>query len=415
MPRSNPQHRTRHDRRSGQRTTPPRRSSRGRDGTDGARRRKPDQGRDPEQRRDRDPNRRRNSDQGRDPQRRRDSDQSRDSQRRRDPDQRRDRDPQRRRNPDQRRDRASPQTARRGNKPPDEIDGVADKAARRTDWGGVARKGASVLRPIPGADRGDAYAAKVPERMLRPPEPQPLPEPSQAQRRSERVPATSQRRRRASSRLDVPDLAPASVRGMPADERERLALRLREAGEDFLAERFGDAHAILRPLASRYPAVSELQELYGLTLYRLGRWTAAAHRLEQYEESTGEVDQMPVLADCYRALGRLNEVHDVWDRLRHADPDAQTITEGRIVTAGALADEGRLSDAIRLLEAGPLRPKRPKEHHLRLWYALADLYDRAGDLQKARRGFARIDQIESGFADVGDRLAALGSKDGDQR
>ena len=201
------------------------------------------------------------------------------------------------------------------------------------------------------------------------------------------------------------------MRDLPASERERLAHRLRDAGEDFLAERFGDALSTLRPLASRYAAVAEVQELYGLTLYRLGRWTAASHRLEQYEALTGAIDQLPVLADCYRALGRFNDVHDVWDRLRHADPDAQTITEGRIVAAGALTDEGRPRDAIRLLEAGPLRPKGPQEHHLRLWYALADLYDRVGDLQRARRGFARIADVEPEFVDVQDRLAALGTHD----
>ncbi|WP_420624237.1 hypothetical protein [Candidatus Poriferisodalis sp.] len=207
----------------------------------------------------------------------------------------------------------------------------------------------------------------------------------------------------------MPQLDPASVRDLPASERDRLAHRLRDAGEDFLAERFGDALSTLRPLASRYAAVAEVQELYGLTLYRLGRWTAASHRLEQYEALTRAIDQLPVLADCYRALGRLNDVHDVWDRLRHADPDAETITEGRIVAAGALTDEGRPRDAIRLLEAGPLRPKGPQEHHLRLWYALADLYDRIGDLQRARRGFARIADVEPEFVDVQDRLAALGT------
>lgn len=290
--------------------------------------------------------------------------------------------------------------------PPDKpVDEVASRAARRTDWGGVARKGASVLRPIPGADRGDAYAAKVPERQSpRPQQPAP-PE------RAKRAPQDAPRRSRSKVRLEVPQLDPIGVRGMPSAEQQRLSQRLREAGEDFLAERFGDALTTLRPLASRYAAVAEVQELYGLTLYRLGRWTAASHRLEQYEQLTGAVDQLPVLADCYRALGRLNEVHDVWDRLRHADPDAQTITEGRIVAAGALADEGRPRDAIRLLEAGPLRPKRPKEHHLRLWYALADLYDRVGDLQRARRGFARIAEVDPGFVDVEDRLAALGNHD----
>ncbi|WP_419841579.1 tetratricopeptide repeat protein [Candidatus Poriferisodalis sp.] len=198
------------------------------------------------------------------------------------------------------------------------------------------------------------------------------------------------------------------MRDLPAAEQQRLAHRLKDAAEDFLVERFGDALATLRPLAERYAAVADVQELYGLTLYRLGRWTAASHRLERYEELTGAVDQLPVLADCYRALGRLHDVHDVWDRLRSADPDAQTITEGRIVTAGALADEGRPRDAIRLLEAGPVRHRRPKEHHLRLWYALADLYDRVGDLQRARRGFARLAEVEPDFADAADRLKALG-------
>ena len=270
----------------------------------------------------------------------------------------------------------------------------------------MARKGAAVLRPIPGADRGDAYAAKVPERQNR------RPERPQGPQRAEPSAAPAQRRRRPNVRLELPQLDPASVRGMPTSEQERLARRLRDAGEDFLAERFGDALSILRPLASRYAAVAEVQELYGLTLYRLGRWTAASHRLEHYETLTRSVDQLPVLADCYRALGRLNDVHEVWDRLRHADPDAQTMTEGRIVAAGALADEGRPRDAIRLLEAGPLRPKRPGEHHLRLWYALADLYDRVGDLQRARRGFARVADVEPGFVDVHDRLAALGTGDG---
>lgn len=262
-----------------------------------------------------------------------------------------------------------------------------------------------MLRPIPGADRGDAYAAKAPERRS------PRPEPPQEPQRAQRARPDAPRRRRPDVRLDIPQLDPTGLRGMPAEEQQRLARRLRDAGEDFLAERFGDAHVILRPLASRYAAVAEVQELFGLTLYRLGRWTAASHRLEQYEAMTGAIDQLPVLADCYRALGRLNDVHDVWDRLRHADPDAQTITEGRIVAAGALADEGRPRDAIRLLEAGPLRPKRPKDHHLRLWYALADLYDRVGDLQRARRGFARIADVEPEFVDVADRLAALGTGD----
>jgi len=144
-----------------------------------------------------------------------------------------------------------------------------------------------------------------------------------------------------------------------------------------------------------------------LTLYRLGRWTAALGELEMFAELTGDVDQLPVAADCNRALGRHTEVRALWDELRHAGPAAPIMVEGRIVMAGSLADQDDVVGAIRLLEQGPVRAKQARDHHLRLWYALADLYERAGDHQRARRGFERIEQAEPGYVDVAERLDAL--------
>ena len=112
------------------------------------------------------------------------------------------------------------------------------------------------------------------------------------------------------------------------------------------------------------------------------------------------------MADCYRALGEVKLRH-LWDELRASGPEAAIMTEGRIVMAGAMADIGDVAGGIRLLEQGPLKPKKPRDHHVRLWYALADLYERAGDHQRARRGFERIDQVEPGYADVSGRLESL--------
>ena len=63
--------------------------------------------------------------------------------------------------------------------------------------------------------------------------------------------------------------------------------------------------------------------------------------------------------------------------------------------AGALADQGRLPDALELLRKRATPVKSPGDHHLRLWYALGDLEERAGNLARARavppgRGGARI-------------------------
>ena len=52
--------------------------------------------------------------------------------------------------------------------------------------------------------------------------------------------------------------------------------------------------------------------------------------------------------------------------------------------------------------------KSPKEYHLRLWYALADLEERAGNLARARELFHQVRRAEPGFADVAERLATLG-------
>ena len=127
---------------------------------------------------------------------------------------------------------------------------------------------------------------------------------------------------------------------------------------------------------------SRSRELNGLTLYRLGKWRDAIKELEQFRLLTNSTEQHPVLADSYRALGRYAEVEELWSELREASPNAALVAEGRIVMAGSLADRDRLADAVRLMEQGVKFPRRVQDHHLRMWYALADLYERAGDMVK---------------------------------
>jgi hypothetical protein len=115
-----------------------------------------------------------------------------------------------------------------------------------------------------------------------------------------------------------------------------------------------------------------------------------------------------VLADCYRALKRPDAVAELWDELRQASPSAELVTEGRIVAAGTLADKGKVKEAIALLGQDKWRlPRQPREHHLRRAYALADLFERAGDVARARDLFERIQRADGRFADVNRRLKAL--------
>ena len=115
-----------------------------------------------------------------------------------------------------------------------------------------------------------------------------------------------------------------------------------------------------------------------------------------------------MLADCYRAMKRWGSVDEVWRDIREASPPHEVIAEGRIVVAGALADQGDLKGAIALMQQAQKPPKRVREHHLRQWYVLADLLDRAGDTVGAARWFREVAVHDAEFADVRDRLRALG-------
>ena len=193
-----------------------------------------------------------------------------------------------------------------------------------------------------------------------------------------------------------------------AKRAKTLSARISEAAVAFASERFPDARRILRPIVEEAPGSPTARELLGLTQYRLGNWADAAKHLEVLRQITGySVDQHPVLADCYRALKRHALVDELWAELREASPSAELVTEGRIVVAGSLADRGRLADGVRELEKGWKVPKSPKYHHLRRAYALADLYERSGDLPKARSLMGWVAAFDPEFADVGERLAVL--------
>jgi tetratricopeptide (TPR) repeat protein len=97
----------------------------------------------------------------------------------------------------------------------------------------------------------------------------------------------------------------------------------------------------------------------------------------------------------------------VWAELKQHSPSQEILSEGRIVYAGSLADRGDLYGAIAIMMRATSAPRRVRDHHLRQWYVLADLYDRAGNVQKAREFFKRVASIDPEFSDVKSRLSQL--------
>jgi tetratricopeptide (TPR) repeat protein len=227
--------------------------------------------------------------------------------------------------------------------------------------------------------------------------------------------------RRAPSRRGAPAAPPKRRRRRagPSDVQQelgRLAGRnanralnqLMQAADAYAHDRDREALRILRPLRDQLPDSPSVRELMGLAHYRIGNYAAAAKELEAFVALTDSVEQHPVLMDCYRAQRRWRKVEECWEELAAVSPSAELVAEGRIVYAGALADQGRVSEALAQLRKRGAPVRTPREHHLRLWYTLADLEERAGNLATARDLFDRIRKADPAFADVAERCAALG-------
>jgi tetratricopeptide (TPR) repeat protein len=282
---------------------------------------------------------------------------------------------------------------------------------KRKGWGSVARKGGRVVTE--DAETASEVWRKAVTRARENP-----PAPPAAWQREEWIDegpvaakaAPVPARKRAPS--DRPSKLPSPVKAELAKaggsrRAPRLEQRLADATRAYERDRYTDARRMLKRLADEAPAAPAVRELHGLTLYRMGKWADAIKELQAFASLSGSYDQHPTMADCYRALGRHAQVKALWDELRQASPSAELVAEGRIVAAGSLADRGDLAGAIRLLERGRPDVRRPRPHHLRLWYALGDLYERAGDVPKARELFQRVLREDRSFFDVAERAQGL--------
>jgi tetratricopeptide (TPR) repeat protein len=193
--------------------------------------------------------------------------------------------------------------------------------------------------------------------------------------------------------------------------REKMVNTLTRAAEAYDRRRYEEALRLGRIVADATPGVAAVRELTGLGAYRAERWAMAKIHLRAYFAITGDPEHLPLVMDADRANHRYRAVEKAFGELQESEPTAEVLAEGRIVMAATWSDQRRYDEAIELLiRTGAAKNLRnPSYRHVRLWYALADVYDRAGDTTSARELFARVVIAEPDAYDARDRLLELGS------
>ena len=168
----------------------------------------------------------------------------------------------------------------------------------------------------------------------------------------------------------------------------------------------GYAYAqVAKRLAAR---VGVVREACGIAAYQTERWAEALAELRAARRMTGRDEYLPMMADCERALGRLDRALALVREASAANLDRATQIELRIVESGIRRDQGLSDAAILALQVPELTRGRLRPWSARLFYAYADALLAAGRVDEARDAFARAAAADTeDETDAADRLDEL--------
>ena len=123
---------------------------------------------------------------------------------------------------------------------------------------------------------------------------------------------------------------------------------------------------------------------------------------------TGRDDYLPIMADCERALGRLDRALALVREAKASELERATQIELRIVESGIRRDQGLPEAAVIALQVPELTAGRLRPWSARLFYAYADALLAADRADEARDWFARAAEADTeGETDADDRLNEL--------
>lgn len=264
------------------------------------------------------------------------------------------------------------------------------------------------MSPSSRDDRGARRPVDRPAKPGRDDDRTPSARPQERPQAGARRTISSTRTPPASSETSAPRRSWAAEGGLPKWVSEALArstskpkleaatAHLENAAKAFAAGRHGKAKQEAELAKQLAPRDATIRELIALSSYRLGHWDDALRELRAFRRICGEALHMPIEMDVLRALGRTEDIEEVWTQFRGLDADRATIDEAKVVYASHLLDQGQAHKAWNLISP-PRITADPGESEMRVWYVAARVAHELGDAKTARRLREAIQAADPAF------------------
>jgi hypothetical protein len=150
-------------------------------------------------------------------------------------------------------------------------------------------------------------------------------------------------------------VARAELKALSKENAERVAQHLVMAAR-LIDEDPELAHKHAQAAARRGGRIAVARETLGITAYLTGDFALALRELRTHRRISGSNEQVPLLVDCERGLGRPEKALELGRSVDRSELSVGTRVELAIAMSGARLDLGQTEAALRELEIPQLDP-----------------------------------------------------------
>ncbi|HRQ00665.1 MAG TPA: hypothetical protein PK781_09410 [Terrimesophilobacter sp.] len=168
------------------------------------------------------------------------------------------------------------------------------------------------------------------------------------------------------------------------------------------------AHRHAVSAARRAGRIAVVRETLAITAYTVGDFALALRELRTYRRISGKDDQVPMMVDCERGLGRPDRALELGRSVDRAALPAEVQVELAIAMSGARLDLGQTEAALAELEIPQLDPNTAFSYSPALFSAYATVLEDLGRADEASRWYDLADVAVAALSE------ATGETDGDE-
>jgi hypothetical protein len=201
---------------------------------------------------------------------------------------------------------------------------------------------------------------------------------------------------------DLDRVARAQLKTLSKDNAEGVARHLVMAAR-LIADDPKLAHEHAISAARRAGRIAVVRETLAITAYSIGDYALALRELRTYRRISGKDDQLPMMVDSERGLGRPEKALELGRSVPRSSLPVDVQVELAIAMSGARLDLGQTEAALVELQIPALDPDTAFSWSPALFDAYAAVLEDLGRTAEAEEWFARSDRaaaaLESGDAE----------------